>query len=109
MSERNLVLIHNHTRVYPLTDLEIEDEQPGDVFPFRPVRFTIPMTSTPPPPDPGYVIHDPDARQVIAEVVVTRVVRFTINPHDLYVEGWIPVRRAPPMPDPTPDPSLARP
>jgi hypothetical protein len=91
----HLVLIHNHTRVYPLNDLTIEAEQAGDVFPFRSVRFTIPATSVPPPPEPGYIIHDPDARRVIAEVVVTAVMRFAGAPDELIVEGWIPVRGLP--------------
>ena len=88
----HLVLIHNHTRVYPVNDLAIGAERAGEVFPFRPVRFTIPTTSVPPPPEPGYVIHDPDAHRVIAEVVVTAVMRFAGAPDDLIVEGWIPVR-----------------
>jgi hypothetical protein len=93
MRERNLILCHNHTRVFPLYDLEIDPVRVGEVFPYRPVRFTIPTSSAPPGPDAGYSIHDPDAHEVVAaDVVVTQVMRFGVSPDDLRVEGWIAVR-----------------
>ena len=96
-----LALCHHHTRVFPLEDLEVGPEQDGGVIPYRPVRFTIPVTVAPPEPDAGYAIHDLDAHRCLhADLVVTRVVAFRLNPHDLYVEGWLPVRRPAPAAPP---------
>ncbi len=87
----HLVLLHlgSALRVIPVSNFEIGAPEPGAI-PFQPVRFTIPMTGDAPEPGPGYVIHDPDAHTVVAQVVISRVFAFTINPHDLYVEGWTP-------------------